>query len=816
MHGGAKILETKDGIVEPRQIQGAKLEKRYEWIELVERERAEHRSTLEKIAADLEHLERAHQQLLASPTWKLAQQLEWAAHSIAPSGTARRRLLSVGYRTLKALPKLRRRAYAAHRARACWQALRRVIVTRLGLPPFDHLGLLARRAAVRNLTQRLPRFPRVDEVDVSIVIPVYNHLPDTLACLDSIVRSRPASTYEVIVVDDASEDGTQKALTGVEGLVYLWNEKNVGFIGSCNRGAAAARGARLVFLNNDTLVSHGWLDALAATFQKVPGTGLAGAKLIYPDGRLQEAGSVIWRDASGWNYGNLDDPDHPRYNFVREVDYCSGACIMVPRALFHKLGGFDPLYAPAYYEDVDLAFKIRHAGHKVIYQPLARVIHREGLTSGRSVETGVKANQRRNQPRFRERWSTRLVAHPEPPGRPVRVVRAHGPEAGALGQVLVIDHRIPFPDQDAGSVRMVEILRAIRRRGHHVAFIPDDFRLTSPYVEELLSTGVEVIHEPYYDSVEDYLCEHGREFDLAILSRGRVASRHMTVARRLAPRAKIVFDTVDLQFLREERQAELTQEPAHFAAAALRKKQELRLAMRADRTLVVSPTEKAILEAECAGLDVQVLATVQPIEEAEVPDYEQRGDIVFIGGFGHTPNVDAVLFFAREILPRVRRRLPGAVFHVIGPEPTAEIRRLAGRYTRVHGHVPDVKPIFERARVSVAPLRFGAGVKGKLNQSMALGVPVIATSIAAEGMYLEHGVDAMIADDPEGFAEALLRAWSSRELWERLSRGGRENIREHFSVEAAQRAIDELLEWAISPAPRAGSSPVGQKAACAG
>src|SRR5262249_18375351 len=146
--------------------------------------------------------------------------------------------------------------------------------------------------------------------------------------------------------------------------------------------------------NNDTTVTEGWLDALIGTFQTIPNTGLAGAKLIYPDGRLQEAGGIIWRDASGWNYGNGDDPDHPRFNFVREVDYCSGACIIVPRGLFDELGGFDSCYAPAYYEDTDLAFKIREAGRKVIYQPMARIIHHEGLTSGKSVNSGVKAHQR--------------------------------------------------------------------------------------------------------------------------------------------------------------------------------------------------------------------------------------------------------------------------------------------------------------------------------------------------------------------------------------------------------------------------------------
>jgi glycosyltransferase involved in cell wall biosynthesis len=342
---------------------------------------------------------------------------------------------------------------------------------------------------------------------------------------------------------------------------------------------------------------------------------------------------------------------------------------------------------------------------------------------------------------------------------------------------------------------MMQMLRCIRRRNHHVTFIPDNLAAVSPYVEEMSSIGVEVIHQPYYGSAAECLEEQGRDFKLAILSRCPVAARHMSIVKRLAPRAKVVFDTVDLHFKREEREAELLGDEALRIRAASRKRQELRLALRADLTLVVSPVEKLILHAENPTLNVEVLSNIHFIDDVEPRPFEDRRDIVFIGGFEHPPNTDAVLFFASEILPRVRSSLPGAVFHVIGTDPPSAIRRLASPQIRIHGFVPDTRPIFDRARVSVAPMRFGAGVKGKVNQSMAVGVPTVVTSIAAEGMYLIHEENTMIADDPHRFAEALLRTWSSRELWQRLSIKGRQNIREHFSVEAAARRIDAILEW---------------------
>ena len=652
------------------------------------------------------------------------------------------------------------------------------------------------RAGMRLLPDP-PRFSPASSVDVSIIIPVFNQWRHTYACLESIARVTSGPTYEVIVIDDGSSDLTPEMLARVEGAVAVRNDKNLGFIGSCNRGAATARGDYLVFLNNDTVVTPGWLEALASTFRDRPGTGLAGAKLIYPDGRLQEAGSVIWRDGTGWNYGKFDDAGHPSYNFTREVHYCSGACVMVARSLFEQLGGFDTQFAPAYYEDTDLAFKIRQAGHKVVYQPHASIIHYEGATSGTSLESGVKSYQVVNQTKFRRRWSERLDLHPPAP-TPEADLNSYTRHAAIASRdrVLVIDHRLPFHDQDCGSLRMLEMIGALCGRGQHVTFIPDDLYTRTGYIETLQSLGVEVIHRPYYVSVAEYLKEHGREFSLAILSRLDTAARHLTTVRRLAPEAKVVFDTVDLHFVREERQARVTQDDSLESAVVSRKVQELKLALRADLTLVVSSVEKAILERECPGIDVRILSTIYPLEEGALPAFDERRDIVFIGGFQHVPNVDAVLYFAREIFPRVLDRLPDVVFQVIGPEPPPEVRGLESRNIRILGHVPDVKPLFHQARVSVAPLRFGAGVKGKVNQSMALGVPTVVTSIAAEGMYLVHEDNAMIADDPENFADAVVRLWTSRALWEQVSASGRRNLEDHFSVRAAARAIDDLLVWA--------------------
>ena len=225
----------------------------------------------------------------------------------------------------------------------------------------------------------------------------------------------------------------------------------------------------------------------------------------------------------------------------------------------------------------------------------------------------------------------------------------------------------------------------------HAFMPPDDLQV-------LQFMGVEVIHQPYYCSAREFLKKHGREFDLAILCRLDIAAKHMAIVRRFAPQAKVVFDTVDLHFLREERQALVSQDNSRENAVAIRKQKELRLARCADLTLVVSPIEKAILESECPGIDVRILPTIYPLEDRSVPGFDGRSNIIFIGGFQHHPNVDAVHYFAQDIFARVRERLPDAVFQVIGPDAPPEIEELASPSLQVLGYVPDVVPLFDQAR----------------------------------------------------------------------------------------------------------------------
>ncbi|QOY22694.1 glycosyltransferase [Xanthomonas citri] len=618
---------------------------------------------------------------------------------------------------------------------------------------------------------------------VTVVIPVYNHIAHTLACLRALAAHPPLLSVEIIVVDDGSSDATAEQLPQIAGLQYHPRASNGGFIAACNDGIALAGGDFVVLLNNDTIPQPGWLDRLIDTFARYPGAGLVGAQLVYPDGRLQESGGVVFGDGSAWSYGRFGSSEDPRYAYVRAMDYCSGAAIALPRALLHTLGGLDRRYMPAYYEDTDLAFAVRAAGYQVLVQPASVVVH------DRTNETKTGSVVAEHQRQFAKKWALRLgkqVQQPVLPG-PALLHRHQR-------QVLILDECVPQPDRDSGSLRQFNLIRLLREEGAHVVFVPTRREHAGRHTQALQQLGVEVWYAPFLEGIGSWLRSHGARFAVVLLVRHHVAHACLPLLRQYARQARTLFDTVDLHYLRERRGAELAGDANLLRSAERTRVRELEIMAATDVTLLVSAAEQAQLRADAPHIRTALLSNLHEVAGSG-HSFAQRRGLVFVGGFRHPPNVDAVQWFISEIFPQVRAQLPEVVFHCIGADLPDALKLLADECpgVRLHGHVPDLVPFMDSARIAVAPLRFGAGVKGKINLSMAHGQPVVGTTCAVEGMHLRDGEDVCVADDAEAFAAAIVRLYQDATLWQRLADNGLRNVAEHFSLDAARATVRELF-----------------------
>jgi GT2 family glycosyltransferase len=659
------------------------------------------------------------------------------------------------------------------------------------------------RALLRQLraAAAAPAAPDAAEpIDVSIVMPVYNGLVYTLTCLVSLFAMPTRYRFEVIVGDNASDDGTGAAVPAIGGRVrYIRHPENLGFLLNCNVSGIAARGRWIVLLNNDVIILPGWLDELIDTFGRDETVGYVGSKLLNSDGSLQEAGGIFWSDGSAWNYGRGQNPRLPEFNYAKEADYCSGAAIALPKAVWDRMGGFDLHYVPAYCEDSDLAFRVRAAGLRTLYQPFAEIIHHEGKTHGRDTTSGIKAYQVVNGRKLYERWSAALHEQHFPNGEQVFLARDR---SRGRPHILFVDHYVPQWDRDAGSRTIFSYLRLFLEHGFQISFWPDNLYHDPVYAPLLQKMGVEVIYSRYYVGRFDaWIAENGKYFDYIFLSRAATSKDYIDGVRAYSNGSTIYYGH-DLPWRRLEVQYEVTKE-----AKLVDEIQELRItedliSQKCDVLCYPAAEECEIVRNRFPGKTV-IEFPINYFEQASLDETagrvgsrgRDRFHLLFVGGFQHPPNVDAVLWFVQEVLPRLWRRDRRFRFTIVGSNMPEDVASLAADRIIAAGQVSDdaLQELYRTVGSVVVPLRFGAGVKGKVIESFAHGVPTVATSIGVQGIEDAEEL-AFVADAPDDFAEQIIRATRDRDSATRKARAALAFLARRYSRDAVRQLLSQVVK----------------------
>jgi len=631
-------------------------------------------------------------------------------------------------------------------------------------------------------------FDRIKKPTVSIIIPVYNQWDYTYNCLNSIYENTKGIDYEIIVADDVSNDETVNIKNYIKNIKVVRNKENQRFLLNCNNAAKYAKGEYVLFLNNDTSVHNDWLKYLLDIFVRYENVGAAGAKLVYEDGRLQEAGGIMWDDASGWNFGRLGDPQMSEFNYVKEIDYISGACLMIPRKIWKKLGGFDKHFVPAYYEDTDICFQIRAEGYKVLYQPKSVVTHYEGISNGTDETTGQKKYQVTNHKKFFLKWKNDLQSFHFKNAENVFLARERSRNKK---QILVIDHYVPHYDKDAGSRSTFSYLKLLVKMGFNVKFIGDNFFKHEPYTTELEQLGIEVLYGDYYfNNAMEWLKENGKYFDYVFAHRMHIAPKYFEVLRKYS-KAKIIYIGHDLQFIKSKKEYEFSKDKEHLKNHEKFKKIETAIFNTVDIIYPFSNYEAPLIKEIVPNKVVRDIPVYFFDNEYQQKNgYDQRKDILFVGGFGHPPNIDAILWFTSNVLPKVLKENPEIVFHIVGSNPPKEIETLKSKNINVTGFVTDeeLQEYYEKCRVSVIPLRVGAGVKGKLLETMYYKLPTVITTVAAEGVP-DVEKACLITDNNSIFAKNILELYNNKSKWNDYSNKGNSLIKNHFTMDNAEKIL---------------------------
>jgi O-antigen biosynthesis protein len=660
---------------------------------------------------------------------------------------------------------------------------------------FKELYTSLQRVVLRSFLNSSARlhFPVGTSPEVSVILVLFNRAELTFACLRSIRET--AAGAEVIIVDNNSSDDTPRLVERLDGVRVIRNPENRHFLRAVNQAAEQARGKYLLLLNNDSQLLPGTLRAAIDTLRQDAGVGAVGGRIVLLDGTLQEAGSIVWRNASCLGYGRGDNPFSSPYMFRRDVDYCSGAFLLTPREVWQRLGGFDEMFNPAYYEETDYCMRLWEHGLRVVYEPEAAVLHYEFASSTSS--SNAIALQAAHQEVFARRHSAALQRHYVASLDHVLPARSRAADK----RILFIDDRVPHPWLGSGFPRARTMLLALRRRGYFVTLFPMavlDEDWTSIYSD--LPREIEVMNEMGPPLLEAFLRNRRDYYDLLIVSRPHnmhylrpIVEAHPEWFSNLG----IVYDAEALFAPRDVGLRQLMGEQLDPPSVEKIYENEIALTSLADCVTAVSEMDRAALAARGVK-GVRILGhtlTVSPTPAS----FGERNGFLFVGAVHDeaSPNGDSLIWFLREVWPSIQQRLGEAArLTITGINRSERVRQLSGPGVELRGHLADISGLYNRARVFIAPTRFAAGIPHKIHEAAARGVPVAATSLLARQLQWKDGVELRVADDASAFARQCVELHENAEEWNRTRECAMDAIRRDCSQDLFEKVLAEIVELA--------------------
>jgi GT2 family glycosyltransferase/glycosyltransferase involved in cell wall biosynthesis len=634
-------------------------------------------------------------------------------------------------------------------------------------------------------------FSYIGEPDVSVIVVLHNQFPLTVSALASL-RANYCGNIQMILVDSGSTDRTLKIANHVVGADIIRLPGNPGYLAGCNRALQQVAAPAVLYLNNDIVLAPRAVENAIRRLKSDANIGAVGAMLVRTDGRLQEAGSYILRDGSCRGYLRDASPLSPEANFVRDVDYCSAAFLMVRADAVRSMNGFDPRYAPAYYEDTDLCVRMLRSGKRIVYDPSVCVTHLEFGSA--TMPASAIEQMRKNQRVFARAHHVWLQQQNTAHMSPVFARQRPGPK-----RILVIDDQVPIRTLGSGFVRTNDIIVALDEMGFRITFYP-----MRPCAEDLLTIRsalpdtVEIMHDRGVGGLAAFLAERDGYYDAIWVCR----LHNLDQLRAILPNdhpawaEKTIVDAEAIFAVRTMQAAALAGSRAKTSLAESIRREYRNVA--ATMKIVAVNVLDANLLRQNGFPNVKTLGhSLSPI--ASAPGFAERRNLLFVGAIHdqNAPNLDALAWFVDNVLDQLIEEVPDIRLTVAGfIGETVDLTRFrAHPHIDCIGRVDDLGAIYGSHRIFVAPTRIASGMPYKVHEAAANRIPIVMTDLLRLQVDWTHGREALAAatGDAKGFASLILELYHAPELWKSLADNAASRIAQEQSPDAYRTRLAQIV-----------------------